>query len=59
MKVMVERLVLIYVITFLEWLPNMKHRRFGGIVKFSVSFVYCGQNLIDVWKTKQGLPLVL
>jgi hypothetical protein len=59
MKIVVERLVLIYVISFLEWLPNMKQKRFGGIVKFIVSLVCCGQNLIDVWKIKQGLPLVL
>jgi hypothetical protein len=50
--------MLITLINFLEWLPIMEHGRFGGIVKFLVSLVYCGQNLIDVWKTKKGLPLV-
>jgi len=50
--------MLITLISFLEWLPTMEHGRFGGIVKFLVSLVYCGQNLTDAWKTKKGLPPV-
>ncbi len=57
-KTMVWRSMLITLASLPRWFPTAKSEIFGGIVKFLVFVMYCGQTSTNAYKTKDVFHIV-